>query len=59
MQGKRSYSSIYRILLPQFQDLSGSLKNFKKIMLQPGESKDVTMNVTTDDLKFYNSDLEI
>ncbi len=34
------------------------LKNFKKIMLQPGESKDVTLNVTVDDLKFYNSDLK-
>ena len=33
------------------------LKNFNKIMLNPGESKDVTMNVTTGDLKFYNSDL--
>jgi beta-glucosidase len=34
------------------------LKNFKKIMLQPGESKDVSITVTTDDLKFYNSDLK-
>jgi beta-glucosidase len=33
------------------------LKNFKKIMIQPGETKNVEMNVTTDDLKFYNSDL--
>jgi beta-glucosidase len=34
------------------------LKNFRKIMLQPGESKEVSINVTTDDLKFYNSDLK-
>jgi beta-glucosidase len=34
------------------------LKNFRKIMLQPGESKDVSINVTTNDLKFYNSDLK-
>ncbi len=33
------------------------LKNFSKVMLNPGESKDVTINVTTADLKFYNSDL--
>ena len=34
------------------------LKNFSKIMLQPGESKEVSINITTDDLKFYNSDLK-
>ena len=34
------------------------LKNFSKIMLQPGESKEVSINVTTTDLKFYNSDLK-
>jgi beta-glucosidase len=27
-------------------------------MLQPGESKDVSINVTTNDLRFYNSDLK-
>ncbi len=33
------------------------LKNFRKVMLQPGEKKEVSIDVTTDDLKFYNSDL--
>ncbi|QQL49137.1 beta-glucosidase BglX [Mucilaginibacter ginkgonis] len=33
------------------------LKNFKKIMLQPGEQKDVTFNITTQDLKFFNNKL--
>jgi beta-glucosidase len=33
------------------------LKNFKKVMLQPGEKNDISFNVTTDDLMFYNSDL--
>jgi beta-glucosidase len=33
------------------------LKNFQKIELKPGESRDVTFNVTTDDLKFYNEKL--
>ena len=34
------------------------LKNFKKVMLQPGEKKEVSIVVTPDDLKFYNSDLK-
>jgi beta-glucosidase len=34
------------------------LKNFKKIMLQPGESKEVAFDITTEDLKFYNEDLK-
>jgi beta-glucosidase len=33
------------------------LKNFEKIMLQPGEKKDVSFNITNEDLKFYNNDL--
>ena len=33
------------------------LKNFKKIMLQPGEQKEVSFNITTQDLKFYNTKL--
>lgn len=34
------------------------LKGFQKMMLQPGESKQVTFNITTNNLKFYNSDLQ-
>lgn len=33
------------------------LKGFKKIMLQPGEQKEVSFNITTADLKFYNTKL--
>jgi len=33
------------------------LKNYQKIMLQPGQSKEVTFNVTTADLKFFNNKL--
>ncbi len=33
------------------------LKNFKKIELKPGESRKVTFDVTTADLKFYNDKL--
>jgi beta-glucosidase len=34
------------------------LKGFQKIELQPGESRKVMFNITTTDLKFYNSDLK-
>jgi beta-glucosidase len=34
------------------------LKGFRKIFLQPGEAKEVTFTVTTEDLKFYNADLK-
>jgi len=33
------------------------LRNFKKIMLQPGEKLDITFEITVEDLKFYNSNL--
>jgi len=34
------------------------LKGFQKIMLQPGESKEVTFKITPEQLKFFNSDLK-
>ena len=34
------------------------LKNFKKVMLQPGEKKEISFDITTGDLMFYNSDLK-
>ncbi|MCM8569017.1 beta-glucosidase BglX [Gramella jeungdoensis] len=34
------------------------LKGFEKIELQPGESKQVEFNISTEDLKFYNSALK-
>jgi len=33
------------------------LKQFKKVFLQPGETKELSFNITTEDLKFYNSQL--
>ncbi len=33
------------------------LKGFKKLMLQPGEEKEIRFSIDTDDLKFYNSEL--
>lgn len=47
------------------RDLVGSisrpvkeLKGFKKIFLKPGESGNVTFDITPDDLEFYNTDLK-
>ncbi|MEO5684376.1 MAG: beta-glucosidase BglX [Chitinophagaceae bacterium] len=34
------------------------LKGFKKVMLQPGEKKELSFTVTTELLKFYNSNLK-
>lgn len=34
------------------------LKGFQKVRLLPGESKDVTFTITTDQLKFYNTNLK-
>jgi len=33
------------------------LKNFRKVMLQPGEKKEVSFDITPGDLKFYNNEL--
>jgi beta-glucosidase len=47
------------------QDLVGSvtrpvkeLKSFRKVFLQPGESKSVTFTITNDDLKFYDKNMK-
>jgi beta-glucosidase len=34
------------------------LKNFKKVLLQPGEKKDITFEIGTNELKFFNSSLK-
>lgn len=34
------------------------LKDFRKVMLQPGEKQEITFEITPDDLMFYNSDLK-
>ena len=33
------------------------LKHFKKVFLQPGETKEISFDITAEDLKFYNSNL--
>ncbi len=47
------------------QDLVGSiarpvkeLKGFQKVFLKKGETKEITFRITTEDLKFYNKDLQ-
>jgi len=34
------------------------LKGFQKVLLQPGETKEVTFRITPEDLKFYNAELK-
>ena len=34
------------------------LKGFEKVLIKSGETKTVSFDVTTEDLKFYNSALE-
>jgi beta-glucosidase len=34
------------------------LKNFEKVLIQPGETKEVSFTITPEDLKFYNFDLK-
>ncbi|NGM90447.1 hypothetical protein G5B35_24420, partial [Parapusillimonas sp. SGNA-6] len=34
------------------------LKGFQKIFLKKGESRNITFEISVEDLKFYNNDLE-
>jgi beta-glucosidase len=60
--GKRTGETVVQLYL---QDVSASLsrpirelKNFTKLELKPGESRDVVFNIPEEDLKFFNSDLK-
>ena len=59
--GSRAGEEVVQLYL---RDVVGSvtrpvkeLKNFQKIMIQPGESKDVIFNVTNHDLSFFRKDM--
>ncbi|SKC87643.1 beta-glucosidase BglX [Ohtaekwangia koreensis] len=59
--GKRAGEEVVQLYI---HDLVGSvtrpvkeLKNFQKIMLQPGESKEITFTLTQHDLSFYRKDM--
>ena len=45
---------VVRSITPPMRELKG----FKKVFLKKGESKEVTLTLQPDDLKFYNSQLE-
>ncbi len=47
-------SDVIRSITPPKRQLKG----FKKVMLKKGERKEVTLTVSSDDLKFYNGNLE-
>ncbi|TAI48378.1 beta-glucosidase BglX [Flagellimonas allohymeniacidonis] len=47
-------SDVVRSITPPRRQLKG----FKKVMLKKGERKEVTLSLTENDLKFYNSNLE-
>jgi beta-glucosidase len=60
--GDRAGETVVQLYI---QDLAASvvrpvkeLKDFQKVMLQPGEKKTVRFDVTEDKLKFYNAKLE-
>ena len=60
--GNREGSEVVQLYI---HDVAGSvarpvreLKGFKRITLQPGESRRVTFEITEDMLKFYNIDME-
>ncbi|MEC4166862.1 beta-glucosidase BglX [Pseudomonas sp. MS-1(2024)] len=60
--GKRAGETVVQLYI---QDVTASmsrplkeLKNFQKIMLQPGEEKVVQFNIDENDLKFYNAQLK-
>ncbi|HVM87304.1 MAG TPA: beta-glucosidase BglX [Puia sp.] len=61
-EGDRDGKEVVQLYI---RDLVGSiarpvkeLKGFQKIFLKAGESKDISFTITTEDLKFYNSDLK-
>ena len=60
--GERAGETVVQLYI---QDLAASvvrpvkeLKDFQKVMLQPGEKKTIRFDVTEDKLKFYNAKLE-
>jgi beta-glucosidase len=56
--GKETVQLYIRDLVGSITRPVKELKGFQKIELKTGESKIVSFNITTEDLKFYNSDLK-
>ena len=56
--GKETVQLYIRDLVGSITRPVKELKGFQKINLAAGETKTVSFNITTNDLKFYNSDLK-
>lgn len=57
--GETTVQLYTRDLLASISRPVKELKHFQKIMLQPGESRDVTFEITPADLQFYNTATEL
>ncbi|WP_432709603.1 beta-glucosidase BglX [Pedobacter sp.] len=58
MEGKEVVQLYIRDLVASLTRPVKELKDFQKISLKPGESKEVTFTISTEDLKFYNAELQ-
>jgi beta-glucosidase len=58
MEGKEVVQLYTRDLVGSLTRPVKELKGFQKISLKPGESKEVTFTIRTEDLKFYNAELQ-
>ncbi len=57
-QGKETVQLYIRDMVGSITRPVKELTGFQQIMLAPGETKKVSFNITVNDLKFYNSDLQ-
>ncbi|WP_262909394.1 beta-glucosidase BglX [Mucilaginibacter daejeonensis] len=58
MEGKETVQLYTRDLVGSTTRPVMELKGFKKVSLKPGESKQVSFNISEEDLKFYNAQLK-
>jgi beta-glucosidase len=58
MEGKEVVQLYIRDLVGSVTRPVKELKGFRKIDLKAGESRKISFTITTEDLKFYNSDLK-
>ncbi len=56
--GKETVQLYIRDLVGSITRPVKELKGFQKISLNPGESRNISFNITPDDLKFYNNELK-
>ncbi|MGB3114634.1 MAG: beta-glucosidase BglX, partial [Ferruginibacter sp.] len=58
IEGKEVVQLYIRDMVASITRPVKELKGFQKINLKPGESKELSFNITEEELKFYNSDLQ-